>query len=154
MKITKEYIESVIWSGLGVAIYVLATRLPSIPTSGAGPRFFPKLTAYFFWVFALILMIRGIRGKGETIKITLDLKDKLSQQRMVILLAVVVYILIMPYIGFLSSTFLFTTALMAYFGTQLLLASLTSAGLSLVAYYVFVVFMNVPFPIQLALPFY
>lgn len=153
MKITKEYIESTIFLGLGVAIYVLASRLPSISTKGPGPRFFPKLTAYLFWAFALILFSRGIRGLGETKEINLDLKNKLSQQRISIILAVAIYIIVMPYLGFLGATFLFTTMLMVYFGTHFLVAGLTSAGITLVAYYVFLVFMNVPLPTQFSLPF-
>lgn len=137
----------------GGVIYYLSTKLPTPPPGKIGPSFFPQLLAAGFGVLALVLTVRGAmkQDSGE-IKLDFDLKKPVTRNRIIVPVAMAIYIFVMQYIGFLISTFLFCSLLMVVFGTNYIRAAIVSAFVAVGIYYVFIVFMVVPLPVKFSLP--
>lgn len=153
MKVKKEYLESVIFLIIAGFLYYLSVNLPQPPPNKTGPGFFPKILIAGLVALAFFLIIKGIRRKErEELSLDYDIKDPIVRNRIIIPCAVALYIYAMIHIGFLISTFLFSSLLMLLFDTNILKAAALSAFIAILVYYVFIVFMVVPLPTIFSLP--
>ncbi len=92
---------------LATAILWQARSLPLGKISAPGPGFFPTVIAMVLLVLALLLILTGAGKKEKTI-----FTDKRAAGRvLLVFLFLVAYILLLEYLGFAVTSFLFMAAL-------------------------------------------
>ena len=122
----------------------LALRLPFGAAARPGAGFYPVFVAVFAIVVALAATASAYRSAPGTAAIALEAA---SRRRVVIsVVALVVFCLALPWIGYPAAAFAFVTVILRYLGgrwtTALLTGVLSSAG----SYVLFAVLLDVPLP--------
>lgn len=156
---------------LGVcgAVFWLSRDLPSPPFVPLGPAFYPRLVAGLLAVLALLLVVRGVRSRGQPVAADrgaaagLATTDRVAAAGAaagheaarlgpVLLLfgTLAGYIALIPVLGFYASTFLFLVVLGwlldGGWPARLPRAVVVAAATTVVAYLVFTKYLRVLFP--------
>ena len=133
---------------LAIVIFSISSGFPSTPQMGdPGSAFFPNILAVAFLLLAAGLFSEGYKQRD----IAASPKDaddaKYTRMRLFFILLIAGYILAMPYIGFLISTFIFLTMIMKLCNTP---GYLLPAGIAVIAsitiFFAFRELLNVPLP--------
>jgi putative tricarboxylic transport membrane protein len=127
------------------AIYLtLAVRLPFGTAARPGAGFYPVIVALFAVAVALAATagaFRGARGP-EAVELTPDARRRVA----ISVAALIVFCLVLPWIGYPAAAFGFVAVVLRYLGarwtTALLAGILSSAG----SYGIFAVLLDVPLP--------
>ena len=127
------------------AIYLtLAVRLPFGTAARPGAGFYPVIVAIFAVGVALAATagaFRGARGP-EAVELTPDARRRVA----ISVAALIVFCLVLPWIGYPAAAFGFVAVVLRYLGarwtTALLAGVLSSAG----SYGIFAVLLDVPLP--------
>ena len=127
------------------AIYLtLAVRLPFGTAARPGAGFYPVIVALFAVAVALAATagaFRGARGP-EVVELTPDARRRVA----ISVAALIVFCLVLPWIGYPAAAFGFVAVVLRYLGarwtTALLAGVLSSAG----SYGIFAVLLDVPLP--------
>ena len=127
------------------AIYLtLAVRLPFGTAARPGAGFYPVIVALFAVAVALAATagaFRGARGP-EAVELTPDARRRVA----ISVAALIVFCLVLPWIGYPAAAFGFVAVVLRYLGarwtTALLAGVLSSAG----SYGIFAVLLDVPLP--------
>jgi putative tricarboxylic transport membrane protein len=127
------------------AIYLtLAVRLPFGTAARPGAGFYPVIVALFAVAVALAATagaFRGARG-AEAVELAPDARRRVA----ISVAALVVFCLVLPWIGYPAAAFGFVAVVLRYLGarwtTALLAGVLSSAG----SYGIFAVLLDVPLP--------
>jgi putative tricarboxylic transport membrane protein len=127
------------------AIYLtLAVRLPFGTAARPGAGFYPVIVALFAVAVALAATagaFRGARGP-EAVELTQDARRRVA----ISVAALIVFCLVLPWIGYPAAAFGFVAVVLRYLGarwtTALLGGVLSSAG----SYGIFAVLLDVPLP--------
>lgn len=143
-----DAIGAVIWLSLAGAVFVLSAEFPAGPGE-TGPAFYPRVIAGLIALFAVVQLVRSLAGDDRrSHEITLG-----STRRVVgVTVAVLAYVLLLPWLGFVVATVLFLIVGMRYSGVASpLRIAVVAVGLTLGLHYVFGVFLRIPLPES---PFY
>lgn len=127
------------------AIYLaLAVRLPFGTAARPGAGFYPVIVALFAVAVGLAATagaFRGARGP-EAVELTPDARRRVA----ISVVALIVFCLVLPWIGYPAAAFGFVAVVLRYLGarwtTALLAGVLSSAG----SYGIFAVLLDVPLP--------
>jgi hypothetical protein len=121
--------------GLSVGVYFLTQDMLKVP-AGIGPGDYPRVIAVGLFVLGALLAVQSLGKPGVTAR---ALYPKGAAGRVtVLILLVLAYIRIMPYLGFLLSTPLFLVVAMLLFGVRKPLPILLSGvGVTLAVYGIF-----------------
>jgi putative tricarboxylic transport membrane protein len=124
----------------------LALRLPFGAAARPGAGFYPVIVAVFAIIVALAATASAFRGARDSEADAVDL-DAAARRRVVIsVVALAVFCLALPWVGYLVAAFAFVTVVLRYLGsrwtTALLAGVLSSAG----SYGLFAVLLDVPLP--------
>jgi putative tricarboxylic transport membrane protein len=127
------------------AIYLaLAVRLPFGTAARPGAGFYPVIVALFAIAVALAATagaFRGARG-AEVVELAPDARRRVA----ISVAALIVFCLVLPWIGYPAAAFGFVAVVLRYLGarwtTALLAGVLSSAG----SYGIFAVLLDVPLP--------
>jgi len=144
MKISHtDKIGSILWLALAVITYVASTGF----TSGAAETdagFYPRVIAVLIAVFAVIQLVRSISiADARSHRISLANVRRVTT----VALLITTYVLLLPWLGFVTGTVLFLFAGMVYSGSRSPREiTIAAVGLPLVLYYVFSVFLRIPLP--------
>jgi len=120
---------------LSVGVYVLTQDMTKVP-AGIGPGDYPRVIAVGLFVLGALLAIQSV-GTSQA-KPRSPYPPGAAVRVTALVVTVLVYIRLMPHLGFLLSTPLFLAAAMLLFGvrrTVLILAS--SVGVTLAVYGIF-----------------
>lgn len=134
---------------LGFAGWVwwLTGFFPSFPGQDYGPNLFPRILAAGIGVCALLLILRGLRARGRLLTIDDWMRDPARLLSfLAIPAAVIFYILLSEWLGFIPTGFLILTALSLWFGARIALALPVAAGVTLLVHWFFAGMMRVPLP--------
>ncbi len=140
-------------SGLLLLLTAVVFYLSADFPTGVGetsPAFFPRVIVALITVFAIAQVIKSIRLDNEqTYEITRNHVVTVG----IAAGLVVVYVIVMPYLGFLVGTILFLIVSMHFSGVERIRESVPIAfGLALALQYIFVGFLRVPLPDNAIVP--
>lgn len=136
-------IGSILWIALAAGVFVVTADFPRGPGE-TGPAFYPRTIAALIAFFALVQLVRSLeRDAVRSHEIDLGAAKRVAGA----FLLVVLYVLLVPWLGFVLATVAFLAVTMRYSGvTSVLRLGGVSIGLTLLLYYTFVVFLRVPLP--------
>lgn len=138
-----DTVGSILWLALAVGVFLVSEDLP-VGRGETGPAFYPRVIAVLIGGFALLQLGRSIyesESTAHTIR-----SDRVTTVGAVAVL-VAVYVLSLPWLGFVIATTAFLVVCMVFSGARSFLRISTSAiGVSLLLYYLFVVLLRVPLP--------
>lgn len=132
----------------GIAVIGYSQTFPPMPGQNIGPALFPTLIGSGLVLFALALMISGLRAPGGS-WVVLD--DWMRRPRMGLNFALVVadlvfYALAVDRLGFFITGFLFLCLLFVAFGVARKWIVPVAAGVTLLIHYGFYSLLRVPLP--------
>ena len=147
MKNPRDVIIGLALIGFSVLIYAMTLGLPVQSSGGLNPSSFPRSLAIVITALSLVLVLRGMM-KGPREKQP-PLRGPLFGQMAIFFMAMFIYILLIPRVGYIVSTLVFLT------GSFALLMPRRSAGgiaggllfvvaSTLAVYYIFGIFLRVP----------
>jgi putative tricarboxylic transport membrane protein len=127
---------------LSVAVAIGATRFPASTGTVPGPALFPLLLAALWAPLGVALLVSGWRSQPTAGN------DASSSRQMLVLLGLAVgYALLMPRLGFVSSSALFLTLAIGYLGYRhWWRAGALGLSVAFVVFWLFRVVMKVPLP--------
>jgi hypothetical protein len=130
---------------VAAAVYlVLALRLPFGMAARPGAGFYPVIVAVFAVVVALAATASAFRGVQGATAIALGAAPR---RRVVIsVVSLVVFCLVLPWIGYPAAAFAFVTVVLRYLGSRWTSALLSGALASAGSYGLFAVLLIVPLP--------
>lgn len=129
---------------LSAGVFAVSTGFPGGRSGDPGPAFFPRLVAGSIALLAVVQAVQYVRSDRRTVHEI----DAATTRRVAVVTAFpVMYVFVMPFVGFLLTTIGFLAAFMWYSGARSLPAIAGgSVGVTLVLHYVFVGFFRVPLP--------
>jgi putative tricarboxylic transport membrane protein len=130
---------------VAAAVYlILALQLPFGMAARPGAGFYPVIVAVFAVVVALAATASAFRGVQEATAIGLEAAPR---RRVVMsVVSLVVFCLVLPWVGYPVAAFAFVTVVLRYLGGRWTSALLTGALASAGSYGLFAVLLNVPLP--------
>lgn len=150
-------------SGLVIVALSLLTYIWIIPTQikrkanvDMGPDFFPKLMVLIIGICGLVLIAQSAYSLYKDGSLKLDvLKDKKYRMNLkeykihiIFLISAVVYLIIMPFTGFVISSILFLIFLLMYFGhSKIVWCIFLSIVYVTAVYLIFLKVFKIRFPI-------
>lgn len=138
-----DEIGSVLLLLLAAGIFVVTGDFPQGPGE-TGPDYYPRMIAVLIAFFALVQLGRS---RYEDAARSHEIELPIAKRVIATLALIVVYVLLMPWLGFVTSTALFLVVAMRYSGVRSHLQMLAVAvGLTLILYYTFVVLLRIPLP--------
>jgi len=120
---------------------------PSLDNGYPGPALFPSVLAVLFIICGVGLIVQGVRQREKLLKFdtgTLTLSGLLNI--VFVLGAIVCYIFLAEYIGFLIFSFAVLVALMKWLNVKTLSSIAMAVGVTLVIYLLFAKALLVPLP--------
>ncbi|QNK87449.1 tripartite tricarboxylate transporter TctB family protein [Sporosarcina sp. resist] len=133
--------------GLGVLIlgsffYALTFNFPELSVSDTGPAFMPRIYCGLLILFGLILFIQGVLDKSGKVE-----KEHTTRYAIASMGIILLYIIVMPIIGFYISTLLlvFSLLLFSKVRSKIILISVP-IGTVLFIFIVFVKLLKVSIP--------
>lgn len=129
---------------LSAVVFVVSGDFPAGQEGDPGAAFFPRFIAGAIALFALLQAADYLRSEREQ----LHEIDPGTAKRLVVVGAFpVVYVLLMPFVGFLVTTIAFLVAFMWYSGARSIpVVAGSSVGITLALHYVFGAFFRIPLP--------
>ena len=137
----------------GIIIVPMSLALPTLPHSYAGPSLFPSLIGGLLILTGLVISLNGVRAwRAERASAGAEASRSQAPQfawrRMVeVLLAVALYMVIAPRLGFAVGAFIMLAGLLIIRGSRVPTALLVSLILTLVVRWLFVSLLKVPLPV-------
>ena len=138
MHARRELIAAVVMIGLGIGYGVLTAGLPerTMPNT-PGPRFFPWIITASLLVLSVAMLVRAWRRLASEVDAGLGV---VPGRGAVAFGAFAIYVVALPWVGFLAATMPFFAILMALFGERRWW--LLAAGAVVVPIVVFVLFRH------------
>lgn len=140
-----DKIGSILLLALAAGIFVVTAEFPRGPAE-TGPAFYPRMIAVLIAFFALVQLARSFQS-GDVRSHEID--RAVTIRVTIAALLVVAYVLLLPWLGFVTGTVAFLLVAMWYSGVRSYPRMvLVSVGLTVLLYYTFVVFLRVPLPVS------
>ena len=134
---------------LGGIIFVLTVGFPTLAEGGwIGPALFPRILAILFIFFGAILVVEGLvcRFSKSTAQTHLPWSAGPAINALCIIAAIIFYILVSEYLGFLITGFIILTLLMLKLEVRIKMCLPASMALVVGIYYLFAKILRVPLP--------
>jgi putative tricarboxylic transport membrane protein len=130
---------------VAAAIYLtLALRLPFGAAARPGAGFYPVIVAVFAVVVALAATASAYRSAPGTG--TVELGADARRRVVISVVALIVFCLVLPWIGYPAAALAFVTVVLRYLGARWTTALLTGVLSSAGSYVLFDVLLDVPLP--------
>ncbi|WP_108662471.1 tripartite tricarboxylate transporter TctB family protein [Acuticoccus kandeliae] len=136
-------------AGLGLAIFIHAQTFPSVGGVAIGPSFYPGLIGVVLMICGLALAGQSIRQrKAFPLAQVFPWIRKTENVLAVISIpvAILVYGLASPSLGFIATCLVVSLGLLLVFRVKWWMSILVASGLTAMLYVTFVIFMRVPLP--------
>jgi putative tricarboxylic transport membrane protein len=135
---------------LAIALVSTAATYPVLPGQPYGASLFPTVVGAGFAICGLFLVVRGLSAVGRRQPaLELDVLLRTPRNAVSILLivgAVLLYILLAEWIGFIPVAFALLTALFLWFGVRLHNALIIAILFTAVTFWFFANMLRVPLP--------
>ena len=132
----------------GASICYVATGYPDQNDGKPGPWLFPVVLSLLLCLCGVILMVRGAREFAAHKLVELDHNITATGMVRVLVLigAVLIYMPVAEYLGFMITMGVIMAGLMIMMGTRVWLAVVVSAAAVALMYGIFVMMLGVPLP--------
>lgn len=132
---------------LGLAVVLLTRTFPPMPGQSIGPALFPSLAGVGLIGFGAWMVVADRAAAGGWLRFD----DWVRRPRMVVnfalvIVALVVYALVLPVVGFFLTSLVFLALLMMVFGAPGRRALPIAAVVTVAIHYVFYSLLRVPLP--------
>ncbi len=143
----KDYVGGGIFVALGIFIWAMTFRFPSLEGGHPGPSLFPRVLATLFIFFGAIVLLQGWKKTRveEEIPLEEDVPMNYFNPILVILLIAGFIVFANP-IGFILTGFALLFLLMMKLRVSLLQRSIVSLALICFVYFMFAKVLRVPLP--------
>ncbi len=144
-----DKIGSIAWILLAGAVFITSADLPT-GSAETGAGFYPRVVAILIAFFAVLQLGRSIyEGDSKDHEISFDT----TKTVVIITTLITVYVLSLPWLGFITGTIIFLSVSMIFSGARSITrVAIASVGLPLLLYYVFTVLLRIPLPESPYLP--
>lgn len=133
---------------LSLYVFVETAQFPQDQVLLVGPAFFPRLLAGSMAILALNLLFQALKGKSTKAP-TFNAQGGV-QRLLLTLLVLVIYIVLLPKLGFIVAGVLFLLVLMFLFGLRKYLIILfSSIAVTVAVYFTFHNLLNIALPVGL-----
>jgi hypothetical protein len=133
------FLAFIVFFGIEAVNYPIGTSLRKV-----GPGFFPLVCLAFLAIFSLLLFVQSAKDWSKKFRARWPHSIKSS---IIVLSLIFAYGFVLPWLGFLITTFLFSVALFFYgYPNRLLLTIIGAAVTSVLAVLVFEAWLKVQFP--------
>jgi len=131
----------------GGAVILYTRTFPAQPDGHPGPEFFPNVLAGLLIIAAITLFIQGVR-KGERLSLfdPGELKGMGLMNVILVLGAIVFYIYLSDFLGFLVTSFILLFGMAKWLGVSLRNSLIVGVGVTLGIYVLFSKLLLVPLP--------
>jgi len=144
-----DLISGGIFAALGIIIFVLTLRFPSLDASHPGPSLFPRILALLFIVFGGRIALQGWRSA------TVKTEDSPEEEGpppnrfnpILVIILIAAFIALAPTVGFFITGAVLLTILMLKLRVSVLKSAVVSILLVAFIYTVFAKGLRVPLPI-------
>jgi putative tricarboxylic transport membrane protein len=132
---------------LGLSVVLLTRTFPPMPGQSIGPALFPSLTGAGLVAFGAWMVVADRAAGGGWLRFD----DWVRRPRMVanlvlVVVALVVYALVLPVVGFFVTSAVFLTTLMVTFGAPARRALPVAVVVTMAIHYAFYSLLRVPLP--------
>ena len=132
---------------LAAALFAYTFTFPDMPGQRYGPALFPRLIALGIIACGLVIAVRGRRSAGSWLAFSEPLQRLQGWLSFLAMpLAIVFYLLLAEWLGFLPTAAILVGGLCAWLGVRLWAALLTGVLAALVVQWFFGSLMRVPLP--------
>ncbi len=129
---------------LSAAVFVISVDFPGGRGGGPGAAFFPRLVTGAIAVLALVLLVNHVTADDRHVH---EIDPAIVRRLVVVTAFPILYVFVMPVVGFPLATVVFLSAFMWYSGARSVPTVIgSSIGITIVLYYIFVTFFRVPLP--------
>jgi putative tricarboxylic transport membrane protein len=145
----KDLIGGGIFTALGIFIFILTLRFPSLDGNHPGPGLFPTILAVLFVFFGGIVLYRGLKPAKETgIQESggEDLPGQDYYNPLFVLLLIIAYMLLSNWLGFLITSFFVMLLMMIKLRVSLWKSAVISVLMTLFVNIMFAKILRVPLP--------
>lgn len=97
---------------LSCYIFFTAMKFPKPPATLLGPDFFPMILSLGLFIFSLSLLVQAILKKCNVEYEKMDIKSPEVIRSSMSLVATLIYVLLMQFIGFITATIIYLLFLM------------------------------------------
>ena len=141
----------VIFAVGGVALFIASSRMEGLGGLSVGPGLMPMLLGAGFAVAGSILAVQGRAELKEIRAGTYSFAEPRPNPwfPVIVLAALILYVPLLPFVGFAPLTFVFVALVVRTGGGSLLSAGIFSLGITAFIYYLFANGLRVPLPIGL-----
>ncbi len=101
-----DIISGIVFLILSIATYIMTLSFPHVAIMGSGPEFYPQIISTLLAIVSIVIIIRGIlriRKKQNSGSIYIGNYRRI----LCILIFTSIYILLLDYLGFVLSTFMY-----------------------------------------------
>jgi putative tricarboxylic transport membrane protein len=152
MKIS-DTVVGVGFVGAGAAIFAATLGYPHLDGGAPGPALFPQVLAVLMIGFGACLAFPAALRRRANPPDATPISGRLHAggvvNALLVFVAIIVFMLVSPVLGFLLTTAAILLGLMWWLGTPLLRAALAAVGLTLFVYVIFGKVLRVPLPLGL-----
>lgn len=144
-----EAVLGVLLIALTALVWSVTASFPRIPGQPYGPDLFPRVISGFLGIAGVVMILRGLLSEPRLPFAELAPWARSPRAIGAILLtlgAILAYILVAEWLGFVITAFCLLLMLMLYLRTSPVAALLTSVGVTLMVEYFFSGLMRVPLP--------
>ena len=128
----------------GIAVIAGTFGFRELPGQQFGSAFFPRIVGAALIMTGLVMVV--IRTQEPWIRVPDLLRGRAKWQVAAALLAVVVWVVVSPLLGFIAATTFMIWALILVAGGRVIPAALTALVMAGLLYFVFGVLLRVPLP--------
>lgn len=133
----------------GTVVFFLSQQFPGLPGQNYGPAFFPSIIGTLLGGCGVILIVGGIAKRREIGLVILG--DWVTSRRhmvnfLMIIVALIFYIVVVDFLGFIPTALIITTVLMLCFRVRVFPALAMSLASTLVIHGFFYKILLVPLP--------
>jgi putative tricarboxylic transport membrane protein len=137
------------------AMMAYTRTFPEMPGQDYGPALFPLLIGIALSICGVLLVFQGIRSRRNVPLVVLGDWAYEPRQRVnfaLVVAALIFYIAVSEYLGFVPTAFVILAVLLVRFGTPLVTSLSVAAAATLVIHTLFARFLLVPLPWGLLQP--
>ena len=136
-----NFIEAVVWLSISLFVIIYGAGLHHGDSLALSPALFPVIIGGFMLLLSCILIKNSIHQEASKPQSVYWLKI------IFVMICTIIYIVLMPVIGFIGATILYLAAMIYLLGEKdLLILGAVVVGTSGLTYYIFDVLLNVRLP--------
>ena len=123
-----------------------AAALPRGTAARPGAGFYPVLVGIFACAVALIATVQAFRGRTTALPQGAVMETDARRRVLMSIAGLVVFCLVLPWIGYPGAAFLFVTFVLSQLGSRWTNALAIGAVSAAITHYLFAVLLDVPLP--------